>query len=478
MRARGISRAYFLFARRPFKNRKIERHFVAKYEEDGLKMMPIFFTMAGVTFLGFSVAELGFYGHSLTELIQWVRPLVGLAFFIGAATTKHLLPFYRRFYQPTVGVFMVIYAAFILWFEFSAQVPGHPEFFYLSVTAMCLLMTVSCYYFMHLSVPVASLMSGIFFAMSLFVIDMSDVKYGAATGRMATYIIVANAVGLLMRQVADRKQRYLFLRQKRLREMTSIQARLIEAQAVGMQAKMRFIAMLSHEMRSPVNAVVQAMQALKRDFKGSLTENRLEMLGTVDRRCGQLLRVFDDLLDLGAMSERAGLPPPVAFSVTELVSQCTHLAETSAADKGLRVIIELAPHLERSVYLGHAQAIKRIVSNLLANAIKFTNDGYVTVVVQSLEKNGYEEKIEISVIDTGIGIVSSELQNIFQPFYQVDSSLSRRFGGNGLGLAICRQLADSMGATLSVQSEPGRGSIFKLNLLVTTEEADLRAHAR
>lgn len=473
----GLSRIYFLFASRPFKNLEVERLFLAKYEEDGLRMMTIFFIMAGVTFWGFSVVELGFNGHSITELIQWVRPLVGLAFFIGAGTAKRFMPFYRRFYQPSVCVFMVIYAAFILWFEFEAQVAGHPEFFYLSVTGMCLLMTVSCYYFMHLSVSVAALMSGIFFAMSYYVLNISDVRYGPASGRMATYVIVANGVGLLMRQVADRKQRYLFLRQKRLREMTSVQARLIEAQAVGMQAKMRFLAMLSHEMRSPVNAVVRAMEALRRDFQGSLTENRVEMLKTVDRRCGDLLRIFDDLLDLGAMSERIGLPPPVRFSFPELVAHCVQLAETQAADKGLQVSVDIDPCVEGSYYVGHAPALKRILSNLLANAIKFTGEGLVSVSVEVLEWKGGYEKIQLLVADTGIGIASDELHNIFQPFYQVESSLSRRFGGNGLGLAICRQLAESMGATLTVDSEVGRGSTFKLTLTLSAEQQNAQARA-
>jgi len=455
---------FFLFAGRSFKNQDIERLFRAKYQEDGVKLVPIFFMMAGSSFIGFSVVELFIYGRPFTERIQWVRPLVALVFIIGGLTVKYRIEFYRRFFQPIVCGWLVIYADFILWFEFAVQIPGHPEFFYLSVTAMCLLLTVSCYYFVHLSVPVAVVMSVIFLVMSLSVIDLSDVKNAASSNRMITYIIVANLAGMLMRQLADRKQRYLFVRQKRLREMTSIQARLIEAQAVGMQAKMKFIAMLSHEMRTPVNAVLHAMEAVRLDVKDELTEKRLEMLRKVDGRCQQLLRTFDDLLDLGAMSEHVKLPAATRFSLVELVTQCVQLIEQHVFEKGLSLSVDTDPDLEGAFYMGPASALRRVVSNLLANAVKFTTDGGINISLKIVDSTAVEEKIEISVSDTGIGIAVTELKNIFQPFYQVESSLSRRFGGNGLGLAICHQLASGMGAILIVDSEVGRGSCFKITL--------------
>jgi signal transduction histidine kinase len=459
---RRLQRIYFLFAGRSFKNSDTERLFRAKYQEDGVEMVPIFFYMAGLSFFGFSAVEVFGYGRPLTERIQWVRPLVALAFVIGGLTFKYRIELYRRFFQPIVCVWLVVYSAFILWFEFAAQIPGHPEFFYLSVTAMCLLLTVSCYYFMHLSVPVAGVMSVIFLAMSLTVINLSDVGHDSSTYRMITYIIVANMTGMLMRQISDRRQRYLFVRQKRLREMTSIQARLIEAQAIGMQAKMKFIAMLSHEMRTPVNAVVHAMEVVRLDMKGELTEKRMEMLRKVDGRCQQLLRTFDDLLDLGAMSEQIKRPAVTEFNLVDLVAQCVQLIEEYAVEKGLSLVVNIDRNLQHSCYMGPASALRRVLSNLMANAVKFTSKGGVAVSINLVETMALEERVEFSVSDTGIGIAAEELENIFQPFYQVESSLSRRFGGNGLGLAICQQLAGSMSALLLVDSEVGRGSCFKV----------------
>jgi len=234
------------------------------------------------------------------------------------------------------------------------------------------------------------------------------------------------------------------------------------------RAKSRFLATVSHEMRTPLNAIIGMLElALRPEPAGE----RREYLRTARLSSDQLLHLINELLDLAKIESGTLAVNARPFSLVSLLKGCVHSLEPRARQKGLGFSFEMAEGVPDGVR-GDEARVRQILLNLLDNAIKFTDEGRVRVSLRPAE--GSPKRVHFEVSDTGIGIAPEDRERVFEPFTQADSSDARRYGGTGLGLAICRQLVERMRGRLWLESEVGRGSTFHVELDL---QADLAGDA-
>jgi len=228
------------------------------------------------------------------------------------------------------------------------------------------------------------------------------------------------------------------------------------------EMKAQFLANMGHELRTPLNGVMGMSQALLRD---DLTAGQRERVEVILSSGSALLNVLNDLLDLSDMASGAVRIEATPFELEGVVRQACETAMTLAESKGLALEIELDASAA-GPWIGDAVRLRQVVYNLVANGLKFTAAGGVRVRAE-----GGTAGLVVTVADTGIGIPTGALPHLFETFVQGESGANRRYGGAGLGLAICRHLVELMGGTLAVESTVGVGSTFTILLPLERGEA-------
>ena len=238
-----------------------------------------------------------------------------------------------------------------------------------------------------------------------------------------------------------------------------LQRRVEQAEAAT-RAKTAFLANMSHEFRTPLNAVIGISQLL---MQKELPQDSTRFISHIHQAGERLLALTDDVLDLSRIEAKEMRLEAVAFEPLALLNAVFALVRQQAHDKGLALRLDIAPGLP-SQLVGDPWRLKQLLLKLADNAVKFTASGSVVLSVRQTDCDDTRAKLRFDVKDTGIGIAPEQRAHIFDPFTQADNSTTRRFGGTGLGLAIVRRLVDMMGGALSLESQPGRGSIFSVEL--------------
>jgi signal transduction histidine kinase/CheY-like chemotaxis protein len=252
------------------------------------------------------------------------------------------------------------------------------------------------------------------------------------------------------------------------RAFAETSASLFKAEAAD-RAKSEFLANMSHEIRTPMNGVLGMAELLA---KTDLTPRQKTFTDVIVKSGNALLTIINDILDFSKINAGQLTLDPAPFRLTEAVEDVATLVSARVAEKNLELIVRVDPRLPAFV-VGDAGRFRQIVTNLLGNAIKFTEKGHVLIDVSGEVANGTVH-LKVGVEDTGIGIPADKLQSVFEKFAQVDSSSTRRHEGTGLGLAIGARLVDLMGGKIGVESEIGRGSIFWFTVPLPVHEAQPR----
>ena len=233
------------------------------------------------------------------------------------------------------------------------------------------------------------------------------------------------------------------------------------------RSKSAFLAMMSHELRTPMNGVLGMAHALAAT---KLTPQQAGYLDMIVQSGDGLMAVLNDILDLSKIEAGKLELEAVSFDVDKLGRQIFLMWSETARLKGLELVLEIDPATPAWL-AGDPVRVRQILLNLISNALKFTEQGEVTVRIAPLAPRG----IEILVTDTGIGMRQDQQDKLFQAFSQAEASTTRRFGGTGLGLSICRQLAEMMEGDISVTSEPGAGTTFRVALPLPAGQAPAEA---
>ena len=252
--------------------------------------------------------------------------------------------------------------------------------------------------------------------------------------------------------------------ERRVKERTEELQQALERVSELSQLKANFVSNISHELRTPLTHIKGYVELLVTESLGPLTEEQRHALQVSQQSTGRLETLIEDLI-LFSLASRGELSiVHESIDLRRLVNLAIKSSTDKAADRGvsLNVIIdEDVPHVQADM-----QKISWVLSQLLDNGIKFTPSGGRVVV--TVKREG-ENLVVVSVTDTGIGIPSDRLEDIFEPFHQLDGSSTRRYGGTGLGLSLVRQIIDAHGSIVEVQSIEGRGSTFKFPLLVAMD---------
>ena len=227
------------------------------------------------------------------------------------------------------------------------------------------------------------------------------------------------------------------------------------------KAKSDFLAMMSHELRTPMNGVLGMLQLLETT---EMSQEQAEYTALATESTEHLLKVINDILDFSRIERDALELECIAFNLLELLQSSAQVFLHSAQQRGLQLHLETPPGLEQIEVRGDPTRIRQILVNLLGNALKFTEEGSIHVQVRWQPLDEQVLWLTCSVQDSGIGISPERLEHMFDAFQQADTSISRRYGGTGLGLPIARTLAERMGGTLTARSEAGQGSTFTLEI--------------
>ncbi|MBY4677553.1 ATP-binding protein [Marinobacterium arenosum] len=225
-------------------------------------------------------------------------------------------------------------------------------------------------------------------------------------------------------------------------------------------AKDEFLARMSHELRTPLTSVLGFSRMLS---DTELNPDQREFTRIINHTSNLLLSIIDDILDFSKLESNAISLEALPFSLADCVQDVLEMLAPVAHEKRIELVLLLDPELPMQV-LGDQVRVRQVLSNLVSNALKFTDQGQVLVSLTPGARNGTIQTVQLQIQDTGIGIPARQAKNLFRAFSQADTSITRRYGGSGLGLAIARRLVQLMGGSIDLQSEENRGTEVTLDV--------------
>lgn len=243
--------------------------------------------------------------------------------------------------------------------------------------------------------------------------------------------------------------------------------------------KSEFLANMSHELRTPLNGVIGFTRLT---LKTELNTTQRDHLNTIERSANNLLAIINDVLDFSKLEAGKLILESIPFPLRSTLDDVVTLLAHSSHDKGLELTLNIKNDVPDNV-IGDPLRLQQVITNLVGNAIKFTESGNIDILVEKRALSNTKVQIEVQIRDTGIGIPERDQSRLFQAFRQADASISRRHGGTGLGLVITQKLVNEMGGDISFHSQPNRGSTFwfhislDLNPNVLSERSPIRCLA-
>ncbi|MBP2159224.1 MULTISPECIES: hybrid sensor histidine kinase/response regulator [Asticcacaulis] len=256
-------------------------------------------------------------------------------------------------------------------------------------------------------------------------------------------------------QAAYTKERLLRENARQREELMLAKERAEQAS----EAKSRFLATMSHEIRTPMNVVTGLATVLA---KSPLNDDQKKIVETLRTNADLLLKLINDLLDISRIEDDRIALESIRYEPAEILKDIHLMFEPDAGRKNLRLVLDDRTHGD--VLMGDRTRLQQVLMNLVSNALKFTDEGEIVITAETRPAGDDSVTLDLSVRDTGIGIPAEKLPLIFDKFTQADETITRRFGGSGLGLSIARSLVELMGGAIRVESQQGKGSVFKVTL--------------
>ncbi|MES2671928.1 MAG: ATP-binding protein [Pseudomonadota bacterium] len=275
-------------------------------------------------------------------------------------------------------------------------------------------------------------------------------------------------------EIAERSEAERSELQRELQRRSQLEQQLRQAKQdaeSAVMAKGEFLATMSHEIRTPLNGIVPMLDLL---MHNKLPPDQAEMVHTAFLSSQQMLRIVDDILDYSKLEASKLQLESTTFNLRETLESVIQLMERPAQSKGLRLNLQIDPSVRLPVR-GDSVRLRQVLSNLISNAVKFTERGSIALTVRRIGETSAQHQLRFEVRDTGIGIAQSAQERLFQAFSQADASTTRLYGGTGLGLAISKRIIDLMGGRIGVESEAGQGSTFWFEIPMLKVQGDILA---
>ncbi len=449
------------FGVRAFRDRELEHEFRQVFRSAGVRFFEIGTATSALAYLAFFVIYAISGNSAPFSQPQPLRLLMVVILFATAALARYAKALVARHYEvicATVICFGIVCTSVIasliqteestvsrVWGIFSAAVFG----------------TCVIYGFTRLSISMTLFLS-IFNAAVAVWFAKEQGSDTQVMQRLIVHLACINFISYALYRLISMRERKLFLRGKRQRSIIELKRARDRAEEAS-RAKSAFLANMSHEIRTPMNGIIGSLALLERTD----SEDRRRTLIDVARQAADgLLQTLNEILDYAKLDAKGGSLHIASLDVRRVCQIAVQTFQANATAKGINLRFDASGYPADLAFVrSDEEKLRRIIMNLVSNAIKFTAVGGVTLRLRGA-RTAEGVKLALRVADTGIGIPADKIPLLFDPFFQVESGMSRSYGGTGLGLAISRQLAEAMGGTVRVKSSVGRGSIFTVNLLV------------
>ncbi len=446
------------FGVRAFRDRELEHEFRLVFRSAGVRFFEVGATVSGLAYVGFfliyAVSGRGFEDPQPYRLMMIVS-LVGAA--VAARVNRS---FVARNYEV---ICVAVIAVAILGATFIAsrtQQEDSPYSRFWGVYAGAVFSTCMIYGFTRLSIGATLLLAGFDAGVTVWFAS----QYGGDASMMQRLVVHLAGMNILcfaLYRLISIRERKLFLRSKRQRSINELKRARDRAEEAS-RAKSAFLANMSHEIRTPMNGIIGSLSLMERTDSD---EKRVKLLQVARQAADGLLQTLNEILDYAKLDAKGGdtlhLGP---FDVRRMCEIAVQTFQANATAKDVRLTLDAGNLPEDLAHVvGDEEKLRRVVMNLVSNAIKFTASGEVRLRVGG-HRDGDSMHLSIVVADSGIGIPEDKLPMLFDPFFQVDAGTSRSYGGTGLGLAISRHLVSLMGGQIRVRSIIGRGSAFRVSL--------------
>jgi signal transduction histidine kinase len=281
-------------------------------------------------------------------------------------------------------------------------------------------------------------------------------------GLVVGIVLIMSLVGsvVLKHQVNARTRELKQINQemeRRIVERTAELAAAMEKAQTADRIKSAFLATMSHELRTPLNSIIGFTGILLQGLAGSLNQEQHKQMAMVQSSARHLLALINDVLDISKIEAGQLELACASFDLRSSIEKVVKLVSPLAEKKGIDLRVDISAEI--GSIISDQRRLEQVILNLVNNAVKFTEKGHVAIACRT-ERDRYL----VSVSDTGIGIGSEEIPNLFQPFHQIDTGLTRKHEGTGLGLSICKKILDVMGGAIDVESRWGQGSTFTVRI--------------